>query len=177
MARLFHCRWYQSAHVKWNHRANDWRFAPSQATHGPLGRIIPMHLSIEKIVRSVWYFNEPTRQSLTIPDRRAPLLFSGHPDADIKLKGSECSCLAKPHRIAELIGEAAKPITHAAENIRRVKTSRARLKATTVGLRADLAASTRLLDESKAIRAGRPPPNPSFPRMIHRRMDHSTNQE
>jgi CheY-like chemotaxis protein len=84
------------------------------------------------------------------------LLSSGHPDADVKLKESECPYLAKPYRVAELIGEAAEAITHARENIRRIKASLAKLEATTEGSKADLAESNRLINESKAILAGPP---------------------
>jgi DNA-binding response OmpR family regulator len=57
-------------------------------------------------------------------DRNIPtLLSSGHPDANIKLKDWGCPYLAKPYRVAELIGEAAEAITHADENIRRIKAS------------------------------------------------------
>jgi DNA-binding response OmpR family regulator len=86
------------------------------------------------------------------------LLSSGHPDADIKLRGSEWPYLAKPFRISELIYESAKAITQAAENIRRVKTSLAKLQATTEGLKTDLAESVRLMKESKALLADRPAP-------------------
>ena len=88
------------------------------------------------------------------------LLTSGHPDADIKLKEYECPYLAKPYRVADLICEAAEAITHADENIRRIKASLAKLEATTEGLKADLVESNRLMSESKAILAGRPPPEP-----------------
>jgi DNA-binding response OmpR family regulator len=95
----------------------------------------------------------------------ATLLSSGHPDANIKLREFGCPFLAKPYRIAELIGEVAEAITHADENIRRIKVSLARLEATTAGLKADLAESTRLVDESKALRASRTPRNPSYLQM------------
>jgi CheY-like chemotaxis protein len=84
------------------------------------------------------------------------LLSSGHPDADIKLKECECPDLAKPYRVVDLICEAAEAITHASENIHRIKASLAKLEATTEGLKADLAESNRLMNESKAILAGRP---------------------
>ena len=85
------------------------------------------------------------------------LLSSGHPDADIKLKEYECPYLAKPYRVADLISKAAEAITQADENIRCIKASLAKLAATTEGLKADLAESNRLINESKAILAGRPP--------------------
>jgi CheY-like chemotaxis protein len=72
------------------------------------------------------------------------LLSSGHPDADVKLKDSECPYLAKPYRVTELIGEAAEAITHAGENIRRIKASLAKLETTAEGSKADLAESNRL---------------------------------
>jgi CheY-like chemotaxis protein len=88
------------------------------------------------------------------------LLSSGHPDADAKLKECECPYLAKPYRPAELIGEAAKAITHADENIRRVKASMAKLEAATEGLKAVVAESDRPVNKSKTILAGHPPPEP-----------------
>jgi CheY-like chemotaxis protein len=83
------------------------------------------------------------------------LLSSGHPDADARLKECECPYLAKPYRITDLISESAKAITQAGENIRRIRASLARLEATTEGLKADLAESSRLMNESKAILAGK----------------------
>jgi CheY-like chemotaxis protein len=63
-------------------------------------------------------------------DRNIPtLLSSGHPNVDIKLEEYGCPYLPKPYRVTELIGEAAEAITHADENIRRVKASLARLSA------------------------------------------------
>jgi CheY-like chemotaxis protein len=91
------------------------------------------------------------------------LLSSGHPDVDAKLKEFECPYLAKPYRVTDLICESAKAITQAGENIRRIKASLAKLEATTEGLKADLAESNRLMDENKAILAGRPPPEPVIP--------------
>jgi CheY-like chemotaxis protein len=88
------------------------------------------------------------------------LLSSGHPDADAKLKEYEFPYLAKPYRIADLIGEAAVAITQAGENIRRIKASFARLEATTEGLQAAMAESERLVNESKAILARCSPPEP-----------------
>jgi DNA-binding response OmpR family regulator len=84
------------------------------------------------------------------------LLFSGHPDTDIKLKKSECPYLAKPYRVVELIESAAEAITHADENIRRIKASLARLAVTNEGLKAAMAESERLINESKAILTGWP---------------------
>jgi DNA-binding response OmpR family regulator len=91
------------------------------------------------------------------------LLSSGHPDADIKLKELECPYLAKPYRVTDLIGRAAEAITHAGENIRRIKASLAKLAATTEGLKVAMAESERLMNESKAILASRPPPEPVIP--------------
>jgi DNA-binding NtrC family response regulator len=91
------------------------------------------------------------------------LLSSGHPDAHIKLKELECPYLAKPYRVTNLIGQAAEAITHAGENIRRIKASLAKLAATTEGLKADLAESKRLMDDSKAILAGLPRPETVIP--------------
>jgi CheY-like chemotaxis protein len=79
------------------------------------------------------------------------LLSSGHPNADL-----ECPYLAKPYRVTDLIGKATEAITHAGENIRRIKASLAKLEATTEGLKADLVESNRLMNESKTILAGRP---------------------
>jgi CheY-like chemotaxis protein len=91
------------------------------------------------------------------------LLSSGHPDAEITLTSVQCPYLAKPYRVADLIGQAAEAITHAGENIRRIKVSLAKLAATTEGLKADLAESNRLMHESKAILAGRLPPESVIP--------------
>jgi DNA-binding response OmpR family regulator len=86
------------------------------------------------------------------------LLSSGHPDADIKLRGSKCPYLTKPFRIHELIYASAQAITHATENILRIKASLATLEATTEGLKADLAESSRLINGSKAILVGKRSP-------------------
>jgi CheY-like chemotaxis protein len=59
------------------------------------------------------------------------LLSTGHPDADAKLKESECPYLAKPYRVTDLICESAKAITQAGKNIRRIETSLAKLEAST----------------------------------------------
>jgi CheY-like chemotaxis protein len=91
------------------------------------------------------------------------LLSSGQPDADAKLRSSNCPYLAKPYRITDLTSEVAYAVTHAAENIRRVKTSLARLAAATEGLQAEIAISRRLIKESKAILAGCRPPDPTPP--------------
>jgi CheY-like chemotaxis protein len=85
------------------------------------------------------------------------LLSSGHPDADAKLKELQCPYLAKPYGITDVVYESAKAITQAGENIRRVKASLAKLEATTEGLKAAIAESHRLMNENKAILAGRPP--------------------
>jgi CheY-like chemotaxis protein len=91
------------------------------------------------------------------------LLSSGHPDADIKLNEFEWPHLTKPYRIADLITEAAKAITHAEENIRRIRASLAKVQANTEGVKADLAETDRLTSMSKAILAGRPTPDPIIP--------------
>jgi DNA-binding response OmpR family regulator len=97
-------------------------------------------------------------------NRKIPtLLSSGHPDADAKLRGAKCPYLAKPYRIAELTFKVSYAITHAAENISRVKASLARLTAATEGLQAEIAESRRLIDESKAILAGFRPLDASTP--------------
>jgi DNA-binding response OmpR family regulator len=91
------------------------------------------------------------------------LLSSGHPDADSRLRGSECPYLAKPYRIVDLTSEAAYAITHATENIRRVKASLDSLAAATEGLQAEIAKSRLLVSESKAILARCRPVDPAFP--------------
>jgi DNA-binding response OmpR family regulator len=97
-------------------------------------------------------------------NRKIPtLLSSGHPDADAKLRGAKCPYLAKPYRIAELTFKVSYAITHAAENISRVKASLARLTAATEGLQAEIAESRRLIDESNAILAGFQPSDASAP--------------
>jgi DNA-binding response OmpR family regulator len=91
------------------------------------------------------------------------LLSSGHPDADAKLRKFEFPYLAKPYRVTELICKAAIAITEAGENIRRIKASFARLEASIAGLKADFAESDRLINETKALLAGRPRPEPTIP--------------
>ena len=81
------------------------------------------------------------------------LLSSGHPDADVKLREHEFPYLAKPYRVTELLSEAAIAITKAGENIRRVKASLVRLQATTEGLKAGMAKSEQMLNQSKALLA------------------------
>jgi CheY-like chemotaxis protein len=71
----------------------------------------------------------------------ATLLSSGHPDADGELRKYECPYLTKPYRVTDLIGKAAEAITHADDNIRRIKASLARLAATTEALKAVMAES------------------------------------
>lgn len=83
------------------------------------------------------------------------LLCSGHPNAKARLNEFDCPHLAKPFGIHELVYKAANAITHAAENIRRIKTALAKLQTTTEGLRADLT-STWLTNDSKAIFVARP---------------------
>jgi DNA-binding response OmpR family regulator len=88
------------------------------------------------------------------------LLSSGHPDADAKLREYEFPYLAKPYRVAKLL--AATAITQGGENIRRIKASFVRLEAATEGLKADMAESERLVNESKALLARcSPEPVPS----------------
>jgi DNA-binding response OmpR family regulator len=86
------------------------------------------------------------------------LLSSPRSYGDAKLKMFDCPYLAKPYQISDLVYESAKALTHAAENIRRIKASLAKLEATVEGLKADLAESNRLVSESKAILAGLPSP-------------------
>jgi hypothetical protein len=96
-------------------------------------------------------------------NRKIPtLLSSGHPDYT-KLKRCDCPYLAKPYRVAELIGEAAEAIAHADKNIRRIKASLVRLAATIEGLKAAMAESEWLMNESKALLAGRPSLEPVIP--------------
>jgi two-component system, OmpR family, catabolic regulation response regulator CreB len=89
-------------------------------------------------------------------DRNVPaLLCTGHPDALARLETCGCPHLAKPFKIAELVYEAATIITHAAENIHRVKASLAQLQVTAAGLQAAMDESDRLMQDSKALLAGR----------------------
>ena len=91
--------------------------------------------------------------------RNIPTLFcTGHPDVLAQLQRHDCAYLAKPFALADLITESAKVIANTAENIRRVEASVAKLHATTVGLRAALAESRRLLDERKILCADLAPP-------------------
>lgn len=97
-------------------------------------------------------------------NRKIPTLLTGrHPDADAKLLEYEFPYLAKPYRVAELLSEAAIAITQADENIRRIKASFARLEVTTEGLKAEMAESERLMNESKALLARCSPPEPVMP--------------
>jgi len=97
-------------------------------------------------------------------NRNIPTLLSGgHSDTDAKLKEFGCPYLAKPYRAADLICKSAKAITQAAENIRRIRGSLAKLEATTEALIADFAESNGLISQSKAILAGPPPPEPVIP--------------
>jgi DNA-binding NtrC family response regulator len=91
------------------------------------------------------------------------LLSSGHPNADANLKECGCPYLAKPYRLADMVDEVAHAITHASQNIRRVKASLAKLAATAEDLKAEIAKSQRLINESKAILAGRLSLDPSIP--------------
>jgi CheY-like chemotaxis protein len=91
-------------------------------------------------------------------DRNIPsLLCTAHPDALTRLQKHGYPHVAKPFKVADLLHEAAKAITAAAENIARVKASAVRLQATSEGSKADLAQSHRLISESKAILAGQQP--------------------
>jgi CheY-like chemotaxis protein len=91
------------------------------------------------------------------------LLSSGHPDADAKLREYEFPYLAKPYRATDLLSGAAIAITQASENIRRIKASFVRLEATVEGLKADMAESERLMNESKALLARCSPPEAVIP--------------
>jgi DNA-binding NtrC family response regulator len=84
------------------------------------------------------------------------LLYTGHPDALARLEECDCPHLAKPFKIAELVYEAATIITHAAQNIHRVRASLAKLQKTAAGLRAAMDESNQLIQESKALLTGRP---------------------
>ena len=79
---------------------------------------------------------------------------AGHPDADAKLREYEFPYLAKPYGVTALLSAAATAITQAGENICRLKASFDRLEAATEGLKADMAESIRLINESKALVAG-----------------------
>jgi DNA-binding response OmpR family regulator len=81
------------------------------------------------------------------------LLCTGHPDALAELEQCGCPHLAKPFKIADLVYEAAIIITHAAENIRRVKASLAQLQITAAGLQVAMDESDRLMQESQALLA------------------------
>ena len=88
-------------------------------------------------------------------NRNVPTLLStGHPDADAKLREYEFPYLAKPYEVTALLSAAARAITQAGENICRLKASFDRLEAATEGLKADMAESIRLINESKALVAG-----------------------
>jgi DNA-binding NtrC family response regulator len=91
------------------------------------------------------------------------LLCTGHPDALAQLQEHDYPHLAKPFRVADLVHEAAKAITAAAENIARVKASAAKMLATAKGLQGAIDESRRLINESKALLADRPPPEPVIP--------------
>jgi CheY-like chemotaxis protein len=84
------------------------------------------------------------------------LLCTGHPDALTKLQEHGYPHVAKPFKPVDLIHEAAKAITAAAENIARVKASAARLQATAEGLKDAIDESRRLVMQSKALVTGRP---------------------
>jgi hypothetical protein len=92
---------------------------------------------------------------LNAPPAGTSLPCTGHPDALAKLEQCGCPHLAKPFKIAELVYEAATIITHAAENIRRVKTSLAQLQITVAGLQDAVDESDRLMQESKVLLTGR----------------------
>jgi DNA-binding NtrC family response regulator len=84
------------------------------------------------------------------------LLCTGHPAALAQLQEHGFPHVAKPFEAADLIHEAAKAITATAENIARVKASAARLQATAEGLNDAIDESRRLVQQSKALIAGRP---------------------
>jgi CheY-like chemotaxis protein len=87
-------------------------------------------------------------------NRNIPTLLStGHPDADAELTGSEFPHISKPFRTAELVSRAAIAITRAAENIGRVKASLATIQATAKGLASEMARSSQVMRESKALLA------------------------
>lgn len=97
-------------------------------------------------------------------NRNIPTLLScGHPDAAARLKEFGCPYLAKPYGVTDVIGASAKAITQAGENIRRTKACLAKLEATTEALKAAIAESNRLMNESKALLAGRPSPGLVIP--------------
>ena len=90
-------------------------------------------------------------------DKNIPaLLCSENPNALAKLERHGFPHLAKPFEIAELSYKAATIITHAAENLRRVKASLAQLQLTGTGLLNAMSESERLIQESKALVARRP---------------------
>jgi DNA-binding response OmpR family regulator len=91
------------------------------------------------------------------------LLSSGHLDTKAKLRKYDFPYLAKPYGLTELVSGAAIAITQAAENICRIKASFVRLEATIKGLKADMAESERLINESKALLARCSPPEPLIP--------------
>jgi DNA-binding response OmpR family regulator len=89
-------------------------------------------------------------------DKNVPaLLCTGHADALAKLERCGCPHLVKPFKGVELVYAAATIITHAAENIRRVKASLAQLRLTAAGLQAAMDESARLMQESKVLLTGR----------------------
>jgi hypothetical protein len=61
--------------------------------------------------------------------------------------------LPRPFRTDELVSQAAIAITQAAENIRRVKASVAKIQSTAKGLASEIARSSQLMRESKALLA------------------------
>jgi CheY-like chemotaxis protein len=81
------------------------------------------------------------------------LLCSGHPDADAKLRGTDCPYLAKPFGIDELVSQAALAMAQAGENIHRIQASLAKIRGVVEGLAADMARSDQLISESKALHA------------------------
>jgi DNA-binding response OmpR family regulator len=107
-------------------------------------------------------------------NRNIPTLLStGHPDTNAKLREYDFPYLAKPYGLTELLSGAAIAITQAGENIRRIKASFARLEATIEGLKADMAKSERLINESKALLARCSPPEPGDSFGCHRRLVNS----
>jgi DNA-binding response OmpR family regulator len=81
------------------------------------------------------------------------LLCTEHPDALARLEKYGLPHLAKPFKTVELIYEAAITITHAAENVRRVKSSLAQLQITAAGLQVAMNDSDRLMQKSQALLA------------------------
>jgi DNA-binding NtrC family response regulator len=80
----------------------------------------------------------------------AALMTSGHPQVSETLDRFDFPYLEKPFDIASLIAEATSIIRDTRENIRRVKTSAAQMRASAEALNAAMEKSRRLLDAIKA---------------------------